>query len=250
MLYFQAHALNNVMFSLSSAAASIKSFQNLTMGPNYNASEESSVERKPSLTDRRSTRPSPSTMPSNLSACSDPVGLSTGSLRPLQLYSPVSNSSRSSSLSISSSQYGGHDNWNDISPGFITQGLPGDVDMDMDAVATHSRHCDMRPSVNCDVRGAYPPSQGRPSPLIDFSNNSQSPSAPLPRASPSSSTFLEDGSSGFRSRRSSHRNIHAYNRIHGSTGQMIPFTSNEVLQDIHPIASYERTLSQSLRNWV
>ncbi|KIK56551.1 hypothetical protein GYMLUDRAFT_783796 [Collybiopsis luxurians FD-317 M1] len=211
----KAHALNNVMFTLSSAAASIRSFQALTMGPGHTPPEDHQIERKHSLSGRRSSRPSPTSTPSNFSAYSDTVGLPNDN-RPLQLYSPVSNTSRARSVSLS-------DSWNDLSPGLIDQGLPGDPDMDVSG-PSHPRHS-MRSSAS-----SFPTSQGRPGPLLDFPNHgSLSLSTPLPRAS-STSSFLEDGPS--------------------ARGQMIPFSPNEFIsQGIHPMATYERTLSQSLRNW-
>ncbi|KAF5376784.1 hypothetical protein D9757_009465 [Collybiopsis confluens] len=261
----KAHALNNVMFTLSSAAASIKSFQALTMGPNHSPVEDPPLERKPSLSSKRSTRPSPSSSSSSplsdFSSYTDAVPLPNSDIRPLQLYSPISNCSRARSVSLS-------DSWNELSPSILAQGLPqgqGDAEMEVPRAAALSQshhHHDVRSSTS-----SYTPPQGRCSQvgplLLDFSQSlSIPPPLPPPLLPRTLSSSFEDGPRGisnFKNGRSAssssssaaaHHHIPTYDRIHGSTtGQMIPYSNEFISQGIPPSASYERTLSQSLRNW-
>ncbi|KAF9056921.1 hypothetical protein BDP27DRAFT_1408499 [Rhodocollybia butyracea] len=211
----KAHALNNVMFSLSSAAASIKSFQNLTMGPDYDLSKDSPIDQKPCRI--------PHTPSNTLSALSDPSEFFADDFRPIQLRSPVSDTSRSLSVS---SPFDERNDWVNISPNVV---LP-DSDMDVPAYLR----------IRAETQNIFPHLQGR-----SGSNGGFGPlSVSLPRV-PLCSTFLENEPGCvpyFENGRA--RNISSH--PHGPSGQTIPF--NDVL-GILPIASYERTLSQSLQNW-
>jgi len=185
------------------------------MGPNYALFEDSPMCRKPIR--RRSTTSS------NFSAHSEPAELFDDNFRPLQLYSPVSDSSRAPSVS---SPFDERENWN------LSPGSRADVDVPADS------------RIRADTQIAFP----HPGSVIDFTcNGSQSLPRPVPRAN--CSTFLETGPSRvpyFRNGRPSARNIPAYKSAHGLSGHMLPFSDD---LDILPIASYERTLSESLRNW-
>ncbi|KAJ3891978.1 hypothetical protein GG344DRAFT_76365 [Lentinula edodes] len=129
----KTRALNKVIFSLSSAAASIKSFQSLTRSDDYDA-------QAPSLIDWERGRPSPSTTPiSNFSAYSDHTGLSTDDMRPLQLYSPVSNPSPPPYLPTSSPRNNLPESWNSE---FMAQNYSSDTNP-VNGSTSRARH--MRP---------------------------------------------------------------------------------------------------------
>ncbi|KAJ4493429.1 hypothetical protein C8J55DRAFT_554861 [Lentinula edodes] len=232
----KTRALNKVIFSLSSAAASIKSFQSLTRSDDYDAQAPG----ESSFIDWERGRPSPS---------SDHTGLSTNDIRPLQLYSPVSNPSPPSSLPTSSPRNNLPESWN---PEFMAQNYSSDTNP-VDGSTSRARH--MRPqsavSDQYEQSNVYLPSQGRSDPSVELSSSTQ------PGTITYSQSFFEHelSTASFRNDRSSNRPVSSYDRLHhNSTDQLIPFKLNEpsLPQDIRSMApySYERTLSQSLRNFV
>ncbi|KAF8829667.1 hypothetical protein HHX47_DHR2000306 [Lentinula edodes] len=242
----KSRALNKVIFSLSSAAASIKSFQSLTRSDDYDAQAPG----ESSLIDWERGRPSPSTTPiSNFYAYSDHTGLSTNDIRPLQLYSPVSNPSPPPSLPTLSPRNNLPESW---TPEFMAQNYSSDTNP-VDGSTSRARH--MRPqsavSDQYEQSNAYLSSQGRSDPSVELSSSTQ------PGTITHSQSFFEHelSTASFRNDRSSNRPVSSYDRLHhNSTGQLIPSKLNEpsLPQDIRSMApySYERTLSQSLRNFV
>ncbi|KAJ3810042.1 hypothetical protein EV368DRAFT_62576 [Lentinula lateritia] len=140
----KTRALNKVIFSLSSAAATIKNFQNLTRSDDYDV--QAFEER--TFIDGERGRPSPSTTPTlNLSAHSDHnTGLSINDLGPLQLYSPVSNPSPSPSLPTSSPRNDLPESWN---PEFMAQSYFRDTNLD--GSTSRARHMGPQPVVSDQV---------------------------------------------------------------------------------------------------
>ncbi|KAJ4465053.1 hypothetical protein J3R30DRAFT_3623991 [Lentinula aciculospora] len=225
----KSRALNVVIFSLASAAASIKSFQSLTVSDDYDASEES-------LGDRKRGLPSPPTTVSNLSPLPDSTGLSAHNFQPVRLYSPVSTVSTSPSLPISSSRTDSFDSWNSE---FTAQGFPSDTNPNGPTTQHRQNLSHMRPQSVDSHSNVYPPD-----PLVDLSASSTQP-----RRASASQNFFEVGCSASPSK---HERF--FNRlipVYDSSSDQVTFTSNRVLPQEHPMApyTYERTLSRSLRDF-
>lgn len=185
------------------------------MGPDYDLSEDSLIDQKPCRMPH-----SPSSI---FSAHSDPSEFFTDDdFRPIKLRSPVSDTSRSLSVS---SPFDERNNWVNISLDPITP----DSDMGVPAYLR----------IRAETQNIFPHPQGR----SDSNGGFQPLSVSLPRV-PLRSSFLENEGCAPHFRNGRARNISPY--PHGPSGQTIPF--NDVLGFL-PIASYERTLSQSLQNW-
>ncbi|KAJ3982083.1 hypothetical protein F5890DRAFT_422169 [Lentinula detonsa] len=230
----KSHALNSVMVSLQSAAASIKSFQCLFMADKPDATHDH-------LTNRKQGLPSPSTTPSKFSINHDSTGLSPQDFQTVHLYSPVSNAPPSPTHLTPSSRDSITKTWN---LELVTQGFPSDANLDGPTSSRARQNSHMRPQSVGSRSDIFPPD-----PSVDFSSSSSTQS----RRVSSSRSFCEHEASARTAlanlrERSFNYPIPGYNRLHGLPGHIM----NDVLpQDGHPMAfcSYERTFAESLRNF-
>ncbi|KAJ3718142.1 hypothetical protein C8R42DRAFT_675234 [Lentinula raphanica] len=210
-------ALKRVISSLRSATTSIEAFQTLTK------EDFDDLDRERQL-------PSPSATSSNHSTNYNSI--SPRNVQTVHLYSPVSNHSPSPSLIMPNS---GHDNIESWSTEFVARGY-----------GTRPPSVDPRSNI-------FTP---EPSVELPSSSSTQPRMVSDPRSLynlVSSESTTRAFPTGVRQNSPSNPSMSIQDRSNGLSGQMIPYPINGIHpQHIHPLApySYERTLSESLRNFV